>query len=62
MTFETEMANFFARNCFTEAERKRVLAWRPYQVAVADNDVVQAQEIAMRVLELKLGISGDDPG
>ena len=56
MSFETEMDQFFARNCYTEAERKRVKAWRPYQVAMEKNDTVEAQEIAMRVLEKGLGI------
>ena len=57
MTPETEMDHFFARNCYTEAERKRVKAWRPYQIAMEKNDIVQAQEIAMRVLEMGPGIS-----
>ncbi|HLX72400.1 MAG TPA: hypothetical protein VKV04_22505 [Verrucomicrobiae bacterium] len=57
MTSETEMENFFARNCFTEAERKRVKAWRPYQAAMEKSDLVESQEIAMRVLEQGLGIS-----
>lgn len=57
MTSATEMDYFFARNCYTEADRKRVKAWPPYQVAMEKEDVVQAQEIAMRVLERGLGIS-----
>lgn len=57
MTSEKEMEHFFARNCYTEAERKRVKAWRPYQVAMENNDLVEAQEIAMRVLERGLGTS-----
>jgi hypothetical protein len=57
MTSETEMHHFFARNCYTEAERKRVKAWRPYQIAMEKNDVVEAQEIAMNVLERGLGTS-----
>ena len=57
MTSATEMDYFFARNCYTEAERKRVKAWPPYQVAMKKDDVVEAQEIAMRVLERELGIS-----
>ena len=57
MTFETEMDYFFARNCFTQVERERVKAWPPYRVAMEKNDVVQAQEIAMRVVERGLGIS-----
>jgi hypothetical protein len=59
MSSETEMDQFFARNCYTEAERKRVKAWHPYQVAMEVNDIVQAQEIAMRVLEKGLGIFPD---
>ena len=51
MTSETEMNLFFARNCYTPAQRQRVKAWRPYQIAIEKNDVVQAQEIAMRFLE-----------
>lgn len=57
MNSETEMEHFFVRNCYTEAERKRVKAWRPYQDAMEKNDVIEAQEIAMRVLERGLGIS-----
>jgi hypothetical protein len=56
MTSETEMDHFFARNCYTEEQRKRVKAWRPYQVAIEKNDIIEAQEIAMRVLERGLGI------
>lgn len=59
MTSETEMDYFFARNCYTEAERKRVRAWPAYQVAMEKNDVVEAQEIATRVLERGLGIHPD---
>ena len=51
MTFEMEMDQFFARNCYSEAERLRVKAWRPYRLAAEDNDIVQAQETATRVLE-----------
>lgn len=51
------MDHFFARNCYTEAERKRVKAWHPYQIAMGKNDIVEAQEIAMRVVEKGLGIS-----
>jgi hypothetical protein len=56
MTSETEMDHFFARNCYTEEQRKRVKAWRPYQVAIEKSDIIEAQEIAMRVLERGLGI------
>ena len=51
MTFETEMDLFFARNCYSEEERLRVKAWRPYRLAAENNDVIQAQETATRVLE-----------
>ena len=57
MSIETEMDQFFARNCYSEAERKRVRAWRPYQLAIDKKDIVEAQEIATRVLERGLGIS-----
>jgi hypothetical protein len=56
MTPETEMDHFFSRNCFIEAERQRVKAWPPYQAAMEKNDLVEAQEIAMRVLERGLGM------
>jgi hypothetical protein len=59
MTPETEMDYFFARNCYTEAERKRVKAWPPYQAALEKHDTVEAQEIATRVLERGLGFSTD---
>jgi hypothetical protein len=55
MSSESEMEHFFARNCYTEAERKRVKAWHPYQAAMEKNDIIEAQEIAMRVLERGLG-------
>lgn len=51
------MDHFFARNCYTEAERERVKAWRPYQAAMEKNDIIEAQEIAMRVIERGLGLS-----
>ncbi len=61
MTPKTEMDYFFARNCFTEAERKRVKTWPAYQVAMDKDDIVEAQEIAMQVLErgLGMGVSPD---
>lgn len=59
MSFETEMDQFFARNCFFAAERKKVRASRPYQLAAERNDVIQAQEIAMRVLDGKPDPSPD---
>ena len=51
MSFEIEMDQFFVRNCYSEKERLRVKAWPPYQLAEENNDVVQAQETAARVLE-----------
>ena len=57
MTFENEMDQFFARNCYSEKERRRVKAWQPYQRAAEKNDTIEAQEIATRVLEQNLGIS-----
>ena len=56
MTFETEMDQFFARNCYFEKERERVKAWPAYRLAVDTEDIIQAQEIATRVLEGGLGI------
>lgn len=53
------MEHFFARNCYTEAERKRVKAWHPYQAAMENNDIIEAQEIAMRVIERGLGLSSE---
>ena len=54
MTFETEMDQFFARNCYSEEERSRVKACRAYRLAVENNDTIQAQEIAAQILEGKL--------
>jgi hypothetical protein len=51
MTFETEMEQFFARNCYTEKERSRVKACLAYRRAAETNDTVQAQETATRILE-----------
>lgn len=51
MTFETEMDQFFARNCYSEKERLRVKACLAYRRAAENNDAIQAQETAMRVLE-----------
>ena len=56
MTFETEMDQFFARNCYFEKERERVKAWPAYRLAVDTEDIIPAQEIATRVLEGGLGI------
>jgi len=57
MTFETEMDQFFARNCFFEKDRERVKAWPAYRLAEESADIVQAQEIATRVIEGGLGIA-----
>ena len=51
MSFETEMDQFFARNCYSEKERLRVKAWPAYRLAEENNDIVQAQETAARVVE-----------
>lgn len=59
VTPETEMGHFFARNCYTEDERRRVKAWTPYLVAMEKNDIVEAQEIAMRVVERGLGLPSE---
>jgi hypothetical protein len=55
MTFESEMDQFFARNCYSEMERSKVKACRPYRLAAENNDAIQAQEIATQVLEGRLG-------
>jgi hypothetical protein len=57
MNLENEMNQFFSRNCYSEKERVRVKAWAPYQLAVQNNDAIEAQEIATRVLEKGLGFS-----
>ena len=49
------MDQFFARNCYSEKERSRVKACRPYRFAAENKDAIQAQEIAAQVLEGKLG-------
>ena len=51
MSFDFVMDQFFARNCYSEKERSRVKAWPPYRLAAENNDIVQAQETAARVLE-----------
>lgn len=53
MTCETEMNQFFARNCYSEKEREKVKASLAYRLAMEKNDATQAQEIATRVLEDK---------
>jgi|KBSMisStandDraft_5_1062788.scaffolds.fasta_scaffold960247_2 hypothetical protein len=51
MTFETEMDQFFVRNCYAEKERMRVKTHLAYRRAAELNDVIQAQETATRILE-----------
>lgn len=51
--FEKEMDQFFARNCYSAAERERVKAWSAYLLAAQKDDIIQAQEIATRLLEGK---------
>ena len=51
MSFETEMDQFFIRNCYLEKEREKVKASPAYQAAAEMNDVTQAQETATRILE-----------
>ena len=53
MTCETEMTQFFVRNCYSEKEREKVRASMAYQRAVEQNDATQAQEFASRILEDK---------
>jgi hypothetical protein len=62
MTFETEMDQFFARNCYSEKERLRVKACPPYRLAADNNDTIQAQEIATQVLEGAFGGSESNQG
>jgi hypothetical protein len=61
MTFETEMNNFFMRNCYTEKERERVKVWPAYRLAVDKGDTTEAQEIATQVLENGHGLVKDGP-
>jgi hypothetical protein len=56
MKFETEMDQFFARNCYTSKERSRVKAWPAYQLAAEKMDAIEAQEIATQVLEKGIGL------
>jgi hypothetical protein len=51
MTFETEMDQFFARNCYSEKEREMVKAWPAYRRAAGNDDTIEAQEIATQVQE-----------
>ena len=53
MSFETEMDQFFMRNCIFEKDRERVKAAPSYQLAMELKDVTQAQEIVTRILEGK---------
>ena len=59
MKFETEMDQFFARNCYSEKERLRVRACLAYRRAAEINDAIQAQETATQILE---GGLEDSPG
>ena len=61
MTFETEMDQFFARNCYPEKERMRVKTFLAYRRAAELNDVTQAQETATRILEDGLEDSASTP-
>ena len=61
MSFEIEMDQFFARNCYSEKERLRVKAWPPYRLAAENSDVVQGQETAARILEGAEGSSHGNP-
>jgi hypothetical protein len=54
MSFETEMKQFFARNCFSEQEREKVKAWPAYLRAAEKNDPTAAQEIATQIQEGKV--------
>jgi hypothetical protein len=53
MPFEKEMDQFFIRNCYTEPERERVRACPAYQLAALKDDMIEAQEIATRVVEVR---------
>jgi hypothetical protein len=53
MTFETEMNQFFARNCYSEKERDKVQASPAYRRAMESNDSIEAQEIATQIQEGK---------
>ena len=61
MTFEAEMDQFFARNCYSEKERVRVKTCLAFRRAAELNDVIQAQETATRILEDGLEDSGLTP-
>lgn len=51
MSFAKEMDQFFARNCFSAVERHLVKTWPAYQLSVQRDDLIEAQEIAVRLLE-----------
>jgi hypothetical protein len=51
MTSETEMNQFFTRNCYSEKERDEVKASPAYRRAVESDDTIGAQEIATQVQE-----------
>ncbi len=61
MTFENEMAQFFARNCYSEKDRFSVKACLSYRLAAENNDTIQAQEIATQVLEDALRVTLTSP-
>ena len=44
---------FFVRNCYSEKEREKVKASLAYRLAMEQQDTIQAQEVATRVLEGK---------
>jgi hypothetical protein len=54
MTCEREMDLFFARNCYSQKEREKVKASPAYRLAMEQSDTIQAQEVAIQVLEGKL--------
>lgn len=57
MTFEKEMDQFFMRNCYFEKERVKVKASPAYRLAADNNDAIEAQEIATRVIEASNDLS-----
>ena len=44
---------FFVRNCYSEKEREKVKNSLAYRLAMEQQDTIQAQEVATRVLEGK---------
>ena len=55
ISIKNEMDQFFVRNCYFEKERLRVETSPSYRLAVENNDTIQAQEVAVRILEDELG-------